>query len=269
LEPYQYGGADLRTASLFLRRMLLSETGDASSAHVVAGMRATALLLARLPRLRVCLTGSPVGERLRDHFSHRIWGIPHARIAQGVLVLPEEKDRYLRGRSRHALRTGINKARAGGITCRGLNDVEERRVVARSMRERIAGMWEWGDDRFCLPGDSWWAAIAPDGEPVAIAQMVLDREWAVLKSFASKDRASRYLLHTSLVETLARANVRYLATDGPMAPMLGPNLQYWQHLLGYGIFNLALDRRPLAEAEVELALDVGAELEPERVLSLM
>jgi hypothetical protein len=219
-------------------------------------MRATALLLASLPKLRVSLTDSPAGERLRGHFSHRIWGIPHTRVAQGVLVLPEEEGRYVRGRSRRAVRTGINKARAAGITCRPLDGVEERRAAAQCLRPSMS---EWGDDPFSLPGDAWRAAFAPSGESVAIAQMTVDREWALLQMFVSTDRASRYLLHTDLVETLVGAKVRHLAVSTTMAPLLEPTLQYWQGLLGYQITNLSLSRTALPAQERELAADVDAD----------
>jgi hypothetical protein len=198
-----------------------------------------------------------------------MWGIPHARIAQGVLVLPTEEGRYVRGRSRHAVRTGINKARAAGITCQQLDDVEQRRAAAWSLRARVPGMWERPDDCFCLPGDTWWAAFAPGGEPVTIAQVTLDREWAVLRTFVSRDRASRYLLHTELIEMLVGANVRYLAIDGPMAPLLEPSLQYWQRLLGYRVFNLELSRVRVDRAPARPAVEVSAADDSERVLTTL
>jgi hypothetical protein len=259
-DSLQYGGEDLCAASLFLQKVVPGGAADGRSARVplLAGMRATARLLTSLPKLHVSLSDSPAGERLHSHFSHRICGIRHARLAQGVLVLPEEEGLYVRGRSRRALRTGINKARAAGITCRPLDEVDERRAAAWSLRARVPGMWERADGLLCLPGDAWWAAFAPDGEPVTIAHMAVDRELALLQTFVSTDRASRYLLHTELVERLARANVRYLAVDGPMAPMLESTLQYWQHLLGYQVFNLALSRTPLPAEDTQLAGDGDA-----------
>jgi hypothetical protein len=212
-----------------------------------------------LPKLQFSLSESPAGERLQRHFNHRIWGIRHARLAQGVLVLSDRDGSYLRGRSRRALRTGVNKARAAEITCRPLDDLDERRAAAWSLRDRVPGMCERADDLLRLPGDAWWAAFAPNGEPVAIAQMVVDRELALLQTFVSNDRASRYLLHTELVEWLARANVAYLAVDGPMAPLLEPGLQYWQHLLGYQVFNLELSRTPIAAADTGCAVEAESE----------
>jgi hypothetical protein len=264
LDSRQYGGETFCTASLFLRRVVPG--GDASAGPVrmplLAGIGATALLLASLPKLRVSLTDSPAGARLRDHFRHRIWGIQHSRLAQGVMVLPEQEGRYLRGRSRQAVRTNMHKAQAAGIECRPLNDVEERRTAAQCLRP---GMSEWGDDLFSLPGDAWRAAFAPSGEPVAFSQMTVDREWTLLQTFVSTDRASRYLLHTDLVETLVRARARYVAVNAPMAPLLEPRLQYWQRLLGYQVANLSLSRTPLPVEALELAADV----DPDGVLSAL
>jgi hypothetical protein len=210
------------------------------------GTMATILLLSHLPSLRVTLSDSPAGRRIRAHMSHRIWGVPHTRLAQGVLAVPNEEGRYLRGRHRQAVRTNIRKARAAGIVCRPLADVSERRGVVEQLQSRVAYMLGWTECLFSQPGDVWWAAFDATGRPVALTQMTIDREWALLQASGSINRASRYLLHTELVEMLARAGVRYLAVNGPTTPMLDPRLQYWQHLVGYQIANLSLCRSPLA-----------------------
>jgi hypothetical protein len=75
--------------------------------------------------------------------------------------------------------------------------------------------------------------------------VTVDREWSLLKGLVSTDHAGRYLLHTDLVNALAGAKVRYLVVDGPMAPLLAPELQYWQRLLGYRVASLSVRRKPL------------------------
>jgi hypothetical protein len=244
MDSFQYGGGDFATASLFLRRVVPGAAvhGRSMPASLLPGLTATAILLMTLPRLSVSLTDSPPGERLRRHFGHRIWGIRHSRLAQGVLTLPQEQGAYLRGRSRQAVRTSVRKALAAGVVCRPLDSIEERRAVAGHV---VPGMTEWSDELFMLPGDQWRAAFAPDGVPVAIAQVTVDREWALLKGLVSSDHASRYLLHTDLVNALVEAKARYLVVDGPMAPLLAPALQYWQRLLGYRVAGLSVCRKPL------------------------
>jgi hypothetical protein len=267
-ESLQYGGEDFEAASMFLRRVAPGGGQDLQSGRVpiLAGTKATAVMLTRLPKLRISVTDSQAGERLGSHLSHRIWGIPHTRMAQGVLVLPHEEGRYIHGRSRRAVRTGINKARAAGIESRPLDDLRERRAAAHCLRP---GMSVLSDDVFRLPGDAWTAAFDSSGKPVAVAQMTIDRECALLQTFVSTDRASRYLLHTDIVETLVRAEVRYVAVNTTMAPLLEPSLQYWQRLLGYRIFNLALCRTPLevAPQEPDFELEVDAERDGDRVMA--
>jgi hypothetical protein len=250
IDPFQYGGERFLAASRLLQRIGPGQA-DADVDRSVpvalrAGIAAAVRLPVSLPRLRVSLSDSPAGRRLRAHFRHRMWGIPHTRLAQGVLTLPAEEGSYIRGRSRQAVRTSINKARAAGIVCRPLSGVETRRGVTEPLRARLPLVSEARDELLALPGDMWFAAFAISGEPVTIARVSVDTEWAVLKSFASIERPSRYLLHTELVETLVRMNVGYLAVDAPMAPLLEPNVQYWQRLLGYQVVNLSLEREPLA-----------------------
>ena len=244
----QHGGDLFLAASSFLRRAVPGVAADEPQddpASLIAGARATALLLRELPRIRVRLSDSPAGLRLRQHFGDRKWGIRHSRIAQGVLALPEEPGEYLRGRSRQALRTNIRKARAAGVTCRQLDHIDERRAAAFQLRARVPGMWEWSDELFSSPEDIWWVGRTPRGEIEALAHATVDRDWALLRSLASSDRPSRYLLHAALVDVLVASGVRYLAVDGPMAPLLEPSLQYWQRLLGFEVVHLSVSREPL------------------------
>jgi hypothetical protein len=217
-DSFQYGGAVFCAASAFLRRAVPGVVDcdldrDAPRRLVAKGTVATPLLLAGLPTLTVRLSASPAGERLREHFAHRQWGILHSRLAQGVLVLPETNATYLRGRSRQALRSNTRKAREAGITCRRLDHLSERRAAALHLRERAGDRVHWRDELFCAPGDAWWSARNRRGEAVALAQVTVDREWALLQLLVSRDRQSRYLLHSEVVEALVAARVRYLSVS--------------------------------------------------------
>lgn len=245
----QYGGDRFRAASSFLCRAVPgaeTEEERPDGAPLLAGVGAAVLMLRGLPTVHVSLSDSPAGLRLRRHFDDRKWGIRHSRIAQGVLRIPEEPGRYLSGRSRQALRTNIHKAKAAGIACRSLDRLDERRSAALHLRTRMPDMWRWADERFCQPGDAWWSARNGRREAVAVAQVTVDRECALLQTFVSSDRASRYLLHAALVEMLVARNVRYLAVSAPMAPLLEPSLQYWQRLLGFDVVHVSVRRAPLA-----------------------
>ncbi len=266
----QHGGDVFLAASAFLRRAVpgvATNEPQADAEPLIAGVRATMLLLAGLPRVRVALSDAPAGLRLRQHFDDRMWGIRHSLIAQGVLSLPEEPGQYLRGRSRQALRTNIRKARAAGVTCRQLDHVDERRAAASQLRARVPGMSEWPDELFDPPEDIWWAARTPHGETVAFAQVTVDREWALLRSLASSDRPSRYLLHAVLVDVLIACGARYLAVDGPIAPLLEPSLQYWQRLLGFDVVHLSVSRRPLGRGAERAAVPPELDVSPDRAVA--
>jgi hypothetical protein len=265
----QYGGTVFDVASSFLRRVVPGVPADDRDGRRLlspVGLGATALLLARLPTLTVGLSDAPAGVRLREHFDDRTWGVLHSRIAQGVLVLPRERGRYLRGRSRQALRTNIHRAREAGITCRRLERVSQRRAATLQLRERLGGdRVDWPDELFSLPGDAWWAADDPRGRSVALAQVTVDQEWALLRSFVSTHRPSRYLLHAEIVDSLIASGVRYLAVSASMAPLLEPSLQYWQRLLGFRVVNLSLCSKPLAVCRAALAPADYLYLAPELV----
>ncbi len=246
----QYGGEVFCACSSFMRRMIPGaafERRDGEPVSLAAGVSATALLLSCLPTLTVRLSDAPAGRRLREHFADRRWGVRHSRLAQGVLALPDAHPRYLRGRSRQALRTNLRRALDAGISCRSLEHLGDRRLATIQLRDRIRDHLRWPDELFCLPGDRWWSARNPQGEAVALAQITVDSEWALLRSFVSNDRAARYLLHAEVVRDLIAADVRYLAVEAPMAPLLEPSLQYWQRLLGFRVANLSVRSRPIGE----------------------
>jgi hypothetical protein len=220
---------------------------ERSPAPLPVGAGATVLLLSFLPKLTVRLSEAPAGRRLRAHLDDRQWGILHSRLAQGVLELPQSHACYLRGRSRQALRTNMRRAQQAGIACRSLDHVAERRAATLHLRDRIEDRLQWADELFCLPGDWWWSAYNRRREAVALVQVTVDREWAMLQSFVSNDQASRYLLHSELVKTLIAAQVRYLVVNAATAPLLEPPVQYWQQLLGFRVANLSVRAAPIPD----------------------
>src|SRR3954467_8392574 len=81
----------------------------------------------RLPELHVEVSNSPAGHAIAGALNQRL-GMLRATTAAGVLELPERPEAYLVGRSRQAVRTGINHARRGGLSVLRGNDDDERRV---------------------------------------------------------------------------------------------------------------------------------------------
>lgn len=202
------------------------EAGD------VGDLFALAVVVARLPRLRVELTTSAAGRWIAARLKTRKLGIPKNRIAQAVLPLPRSMDEYLQGRKRHALRTNIRRARSSGITCQQVHGETE----VRSALEHLSFEAEY------CPDDHSWVAVDGNGEPIGLATVMFDAEWAVLKMLIGRGSQAGWLLHTHVVQTLCEAGVGYLALQPLSALLDAPKLQYFERLLGYRVVNL---KRPV------------------------
>ncbi len=164
---------------------------------IVERLRAGSLTVGRydrsLPALEVRLTSSPAGRMIAEHLAIRERGRFRYRTAQGVLPLPADFSRYLRGRHRQALRTNLGHARRAGLT------------VTRTVIED----WEPGlDDTrrgHLTPGPiEWWCVRGEDAEapPVAEAIVTVDDQVALLHGLGSSARYARWLIHTAIVEHL-------------------------------------------------------------------
>jgi hypothetical protein len=199
-------------------------------------LRAGSLTLARydrsLPAVTVRLTASPAGRVIGEHLAIREGGRRRYRYraAQGVLPLPEDFARYMRGRHRQAVRTNVGHARRAGLTV---------------TRRTVEG-WEPGldDTRRGLlsPGPiEWWHVRGPDGEgpPLAEAIVTVDDEVALLHGLGSSARYARWLLHTEIVERLC-GSCAVLLVNSDDAYLLGPGHRHFQRLLGYEIARLQL-----------------------------
>jgi hypothetical protein len=210
---------------------------DGSGPSATLGrLRAGSLTLARydrsLPLVTVRLTPSPAGRLIGEHFAIRDQGRRRYRYrcAQGVLPLPEDFGRYLRGRHRQAVRTNVGHARRAGLT---------------ATRTELEG-WEPGldDSRRGLlsPGPiEHWRVFGPDAEsaPLAEAIVTVDDNVALLHGLGSSARYARWLLHTEIVEHLC-GRCEVLLANCDDAYLLGSGHRYFQRLLGYEIARLEL-----------------------------
>jgi hypothetical protein len=199
---------------------------------ILERLRAGSLTVGRyhrsLPALEVRLTSSPAGQMIAEHLAIRERGRFRYRTAQGVLPLPADFARYLRGRHRQALRTNLGHARRAGLT------------VTRTVIED----WEPGlDDTrrgLLTPGPiEWWCVRGEDAEapPVAEAIVTVDDHVALLHGLGSSGRYARWLVHTAIVEHLCgRCDVLLVNCDD--AYLLGAGHRYFQRLLGYEIARL-------------------------------
>jgi hypothetical protein len=233
----QYGGDELEQACELVEHL----RGGAPALRAVRldAVRALWSVMSSLPRHSVTLTRSSNGREIERHLGIRRWGVRKNRIAQGVLPVPASEQEYLR-RGHRLVRRQVGRARAAGVTCEVLGSDGERVSVRRWLSPRIAGLDGWLDD-LPHPSDAcWWVARSADGDPLALAIVAEDSDWALLEILLSTDHAARYLLHTEVLSSLARAGVRYQLTISPPVPRMDPNLRYFQRMLGYRVAHLVV-----------------------------
>jgi hypothetical protein len=203
-------------------------------------------LLVGSPRIEVTLSDSAVGEVLREHFARRFLGlIPQTRLCRGVLALPDRESDYLRGRNRRALRNNLRRAAAAGIRCEGEGCVERalgamrevllNRRAAVTVADGVALAEHW-PAVFARPEVTTLVARDAARGALAVAAVVTDDEICVILLAVASSHEARWALHYHLVQTLIARRVTYLlAVDGGPLGALGlpPEVQYYQHLLGY------------------------------------
>lgn len=212
---------------------------------------ALAVLLLRTPSEYVFVSRSPTGQALRAYLDQRALGVfPKNRLCRGVLVLPQHRSDYLRGRHRQALRTNLRRATRAGITCDVLDD-ESRLIEALDLITASRGTGPLTEYQVRNLRSQWAAAevtliAAHDegGRPLAVAAVVVDDVVCLIRGGTSCSHEARWALHTYLVDLLITRGVRYvLATGGGPFGAVGfaGNVQHYQRLLGYELRHLSPD----------------------------
>ena len=236
----QYGGELFETASRYLRGVAPS-AGRARLLHTVRprGLVASARLVAKLERLTVSPTDSPSGRAIRAYLEERRYGIPTHRVAQGVLVVPRSSQVYLRGRHKQAVRTNLHRARDERLSCGQLASFPERKAFANLIDPGITDPWE---RKLVIerPESTWWAVFDAEARPIGLGVVSVDSEVALIWSLVCRGHSGRWLLHTEIVNEMAKCGVTCLLVAARMAPVLDPGLQYFQRLLGYQVAHLKL-----------------------------
>jgi hypothetical protein len=267
----RYGGSYFSAASA-----LPLDGGLGSPRRLAALVRAAAAnpwrafalvtLLLRSPRIDVVISANAAGDALRAHLGRRFLGIvPQHRLCQGVLILPKREEDYLRGRRRQAVRTNLRHAAAAGIVCEPIAcPADALQAVAQIMGRRQAGMDAADRDAlshrypvlFALPEVTGFVARSRDGEPLAVVVVVIDDEMCLLHVAVASNHDARWALHQHLVRTLIGRQARYLlsAPEGSFGALaLAPDVQYYQHLLGYDLYHV---RPRLGRRRLQLDRDV-------------
>jgi hypothetical protein len=238
---HQYGGPRFEAASQFMRGDWRDADGRLGFGRRLSGMASSVIMLSRLPRAQISLTGSPAGEAIRSYLAERRRGIRTHRLAQGVLFVPDSIEEYLRGRRRQAVRTNIRRARSIGIHTHQLTEVSQRRVHADLVDPDLTDPWK-REQLLTRPEAECWIAVDVNEKPVGLAVFTVDDEVALLWSLVSTEYPARWLLHAEIVEFLTVRRVRCLLVGAAMAPCLPPGIQYLQHLLGYRVAHLSVRR---------------------------
>jgi hypothetical protein len=173
--------------------------------------------------------------------------LPRHRICQAVLPLPDDFSAYLKGRHRQAVRTNLRRATAAGVCCEELlSDSDIVSAWEQVTDARGIGAWlqAWRDS-LSLPGTRHFAARAATGAVLAVLTVTIDEHVALIQAAVASEHPARWKLHAHLVELLCERRVRYLfVTGGGLCGALGlsPATQYFQHLLGYGLCHVRLER---------------------------
>lgn len=207
----------------------------------------------RLPVTPAPVSSTPAGITIQRRLRERRWGLPVNRLAQGVLVLPEEFESYVGGRRVRGLRKHMRRAKET-MECRELRHGQHLDVIKSVLRDHndtrrpFAIRVKWWDEQLGMPGNRGWYVRTKTGEPVALALATVDAETAYLQALVSTESRARWLLHGTLVEDLHAAGVRLLLTYSTNALLLEPNHQQFQHQLGYTIANVKEVRGPEASA---------------------
>jgi hypothetical protein len=198
-----------------------------------------------LPVLHVQVSDTPAGRGIAGALSGRRGLVP-ATMAAAVLELPAEPEAYLIGRSKQAVRTGLNHARREGLTVVRVTDDAERRARALELldgdigAEFVCPLKVWAAD----PRDESWFAVDAQGKTLAVAVLTVDGPTARLNALISASgnvrSPARYLLSAHVFMDLTRAGVSHVILEGSL--FLSPGLLHFQRLLGFRPMNIRLTR---------------------------
>jgi hypothetical protein len=221
------------------------------------------------------MSGSLAGQALSAYFDERLLGVfPKHRLCQGVLMLPQDRSDYLRGRRRHALRTNLRRAATAGIRCEVMEDgsqaIEAVEMVTRSRRNGPLAAADVTYFRSLLikPGMTLLVARDRQGRPCAVLAAVIDETVCLWEWATSNSHEARWALHDHLVDLLIDRGVKYLVSsgEGPFGALgFTANVQHYQHLVGYELRHISpprpvrvTRRRRLVASLVVVAATVAA-----------
>ncbi len=215
-------------------------------------MLALTVMLLRTSSVDLRLSDSAAGWALRSYFKQRYLGLlPLNRLCRGVLILPQQRADYLRGRRREAVRRNLRRAGAAGITCETIGDrsraVEDLLELADGRRLPVtaANVERW---RLAVARPETTLVLARDADrrPVAVGSVVIDDNFGLIEFAVANSHEARWALHDHIVQIVIERGAHYLVAegDGPFGALgFRPAVQRYQYLHGYELRHLRW-RRP-------------------------
>lgn len=246
-ERLQFGGDDFGRAHRFITAVQQAKTPAAKTFKSLRNAQEAAVtvrLLAWLPRLHISFSSAPEGRRAATVYSAGPFGVPRAHLALSVLEVPDDVDKYLVGRSRRALRTGLNQARRAEVECVELTHTSERQQAAEELDAgRSNSMRRMPPRGSNDPHHRWFTARSPEHGVSAVMVLIVDRGTAVMRYSVAVDNpsvssAARYALHTHVLRELSRSGVRNLVLNTPFGWSKGQH--EFQRIVGYHVANVVV-----------------------------
>src|SRR5665213_2572703 len=104
-------------------------------------------MLRRLPVVLLQVTAMPAGKLLYDRWHPQSW---RRAASHAVLTMPTNHQRYMRGRSRQAVRTNLHRAAALNLACRRVDPDWEwirKGLAAEPFNDLVSQIVEGGTDQ--------------------------------------------------------------------------------------------------------------------------
>lgn len=203
------------------------------------------LAILRLPVLTYRLGPDGPGRRavLSVTRDRGLGPIRLASLGPAVLELPEEPGTYDVGRRRQTLRRKVRAAQKLGVTCRAVEDPQERRALLAAANAAEAEhpdptyRIEDPDNDDLLDHDVWLLAEHAEQGPLLLAVAPVSGEVATLRYFrtlgwSEVHSEARWAATRELVETLVARGARVLVdTEHPGRQPVG--LRHFQRMVGF------------------------------------
>jgi hypothetical protein len=244
-------GEALEAAAQYVQSVRTAGTPAARARAAASrdGLTAVRAVLRELPDHPLSFSDAPAGRELRAWFrpDRRL---PFNRAPIAVLELPGSSAEYLRGRLRQALRTNAARAAAEGVRCAPVEDAAELHRIAVHIADRRGASPDHVAPDYQRPtSDRLWSVAYDDaGDPVAVAQTVVDESRAGLITLMTASghpsaRVTRYAVQAHLADRLIGRGVTTLAVGGSML-LTSPGTRYFQRRTGYVPVHVRPDGTP-------------------------